>query len=226
MDEKTIHIPGWRVIRVIGKGSFGKVYEVEKEDEFGGGVRSALKVISIPETSAEIEAYRDDGYDDESLTKLFRSRVEDITSEFRLMNKLKGCSNIVSYEDHAVVQHENDIGYDIMIRMELLTPLPKFFDQRAGRDAIGENTVRRLGADICRALELCGRCHIIHRDIKPQNIFVSELGDFKLGDFGIAKTSDHTTKATNRAITTIIKMRSGQVMGPTASLYFFQFSSA
>ncbi len=192
MDEKRISLPGWKIIRVIGKGSSGTVYEIEKEDEFGEGIRSALKVISIPESRAEIEAYRDDGYDDESLTKLFRSRVESITSEFRLMNRLKGCSNIVSYEDHTITQHENDVGYDIMIRMELLTPLPKYFE----RHAIDEQTVCKLGTDICRALEMCGRSHIIHRDIKPQNIFISENGDYKLGDFGIARTSDHTMRAT------------------------------
>ncbi len=38
--------------------------------------------------------------------------------------------------------------------------------------------------------------------------------------------ASHTTKATNSAITTTVKMRSGQLMGPTVSLYFLQFSSA
>ncbi len=196
MDERTIQIPGWKIIRTIGKGSFGTVYEVEKKDQFGSGIRSALKVISIPESSAELEAYRDDGYDEASLTKLYQSRVEAITAEFQLMNKLKGCSNIVSYEDHMIVQHENDPGYDIFIRMELLTPLPKYFERRFPDNRADEQTVRRLGADICRALELCARHGIIHRDIKPQNIFVNDNGDFKLGDFGVAKTADHTTKAT------------------------------
>ncbi len=197
MEEKIKSpMPGWRIIRAIGRGSYGTVYEVEKDDGYGEGIRSALKVISIPETPSEIEAYRDDGYDDASLTALYKSRVEDITAEFRLMNKLKGCNNIVSYEDHTIVQHDHDIGYDIMIRMELLTSLPKYIDQRLVNNLDDEKTVRKLGADICRALERCARHNIIHRDIKPQNIFVNEEGDFKLGDFGIAKTSDHTTKAT------------------------------
>ncbi len=197
MEEKIKSpMPGWRIIRAIGRGSYGTVYEVEKDDGYGEGIRSALKVISIPETPSEIEAYRDDGYDDASLTALYKSRVEDITAEFRLMNKLKGCNNIVSYEDHTIVQHDHDIGYDIMIRMELLTSLPKYIDQRLVNNPDDEKTVRKLGADICRALERCARHNIIHRDIKPQNIFVNEEGDFKLGDFGIAKTSDHTTKAT------------------------------
>ncbi len=196
MEEKKSPMPGWRIIRTIGRGSFGTVYEIEKEDEFSEGFRSALKVISIPESSAEIDAYRDDCYDDESLTALYRSRVEDITSELRLLNKLKGCNNIVSYEDHMIVRHDHDPGYDIFIRMELLTPLAKFLDKDFGKNEKDEDAVRKLGTDICSALERCSRYSIIHRDIKPQNIFVNENGDFKLGDFGIAKTSDHTTKAT------------------------------
>ena len=63
---------------------------------------------------------------------------------------------------------------------------------------MNEAHVRRLGMDICRALDLCGKYQIIHRDIKPENIFVSELGDFKLGDFGIARTAEKTMSAMSR----------------------------
>ncbi len=196
MEQHSISIPGWRIIRTIGKGSFGTVYEVEKEDGFGGGIRSALKVISIPESSSEIADLRNEGYDGESMTELFRSRVEDITAEFRLMNKLKGCSNIVSFEDHSIIRHDRDPGYDVLIRMELLTSLPNYYTQFCEKSGITENVAAKLGIDICNALELCQQYNIIHRDIKPQNIFVNDHGDFKLGDFGIAKTSDHTTKAT------------------------------
>lgn len=53
----------------------------------------------------------------------------------------------------------------------------------------------QLGIDICRALEICGRRDVIHRDIKPDNIMTSEFGNFKLGDFGIARTMEKTMSA-------------------------------
>ncbi len=195
MDDKSIQIPGWKIIRVIGQGGFGKVYEVEKDDEFGGVAHSALKVISIPESKEALDDYRQDGYDDAALATLLRDRVEGLTAEFRLMSRLKGCSNIVSYEDHTVVRHRDDPGFDVLIRMELLTPLSKYLDQSEGARC-SESTVKKLGIGMCSALERCARHNIIHRDIKPQNIFINEDGDFKLGDFGIAKTSDHLMRAT------------------------------
>ena len=183
--------PGWETVRVIGSGGFGKVYEIRKIDETGE-FHSALKVISIPQSPEDYYAYVDDGYDEESITSIFKNQIEDIVSEFKMMSQFHGTSNIVSYEDHMIVPHEDGFGWDILIRMELLTSLPKYYDQKKWTE---EQTIK-LGVDICRALELCGQKNIIHRDIKPQNIFVNEFGDFKLGDFGVAKTMDHTTRAT------------------------------
>lgn len=187
---------GWEIVRSIGSGGFGRVYEIKKVDELGNEMHSALKVISVPEEDGEVSAYRDDGYDEESITTIFKNRAEDIAREFNLLSKLKGNSNIVSYEDHTITQHTGSPGWDICIRMELLTSLPEYYATRFSNGIAAESAVIRMGIDICRALELCGKYDIIHRDIKPQNIFVNDLGSFKLGDFGTAKTSDHTTKAT------------------------------
>ena len=78
--------------------------------------------------------------------------------------------------------------------MELLHPLLPYVYQHpmARRDII------KLGIDICKALELCQRYNIIHRDIKPENIFISDNGDYKLGDFGIARTIERTTSGLSK----------------------------
>ena len=96
------------------------------------------------------------------------------------MYQLRGNTNIVLYEDHRMQKKEDNIGWDIFIRMELLQPLPDLLRNRT----LDCNEIARLGADICTAISLCCAKGIIHRDIKPSNIYISESGSFKLGDFG------------------------------------------
>ena len=195
MENNTPNYPGWEIVRSIGMGSCGKVYEVKKISPFGSTEHSALKVISIPPSSEEFQTYYDElGLDQKSVSSLISSQVEDITNEINLMSKLKGNSHIVSYEDYSVVAHETDPGWDIFIRMELLTPLTAYL--RDPEKEISEAEVVKLGVDLCNALQLCEQHNIVHRDIKPQNIFINKEGNFKLGDFGIAKTVDHTTSGT------------------------------
>lgn len=183
-NNAEIEYEGWHVVRRIGTGSFGAVYEIERED-FGYTYKSALKVISIPKSEQELLDVKNNvGKSDESLKAYYQSVASEIVREFELMYQLRGTTNIVSYEDHKVRKHDSGIGWDILIRMELLTPLDVYMDYHR----MTRQDIIRLGIDICKALERCRALDVIHRDIKPGNIFVSEQGDFKLGDFGIART--------------------------------------
>ena len=184
---------GWRIQRELGKGSYGTVYEIQKVD-FGNVYKAALKVITVPQSEAEFQSVLAEGMTLQQAEKYFYSVVEEITRESAIMSNLKGTANIVSYEDHAVIRHENGMGWDILIRMELLHPLLPYVYQHpmARRDII------KLGIDICKALERCQRYNVIHRDIKPENIFISDNGDYKLGDFGIARTIERTTSGLSK----------------------------
>ncbi|MCL2671197.1 MAG: serine/threonine protein kinase [Clostridiales bacterium] len=177
----------WYAESLIGTGSFGRVYKIKRED-FDATYYSALKYISLPQSEAESSQLRQMGMNDASISEYYGQMARDLSAEIQLMYKLRGNTNIVAYEDHKRLPKPNGMGYDIFIRMELLTPL----DRYAANRSLSEQEIIRLGSDICNALELCGRHHIIHRDIKPENIFVSQNGDFKLGDFGIARQLERT----------------------------------
>ena len=186
----------WRIKRFIGAGSYGRVFEIERRDEFDTVYTGALKAVTIPSSQGELDEILADGMDMNGASTYFRDYVKELNREIALMSKLKGHSNIVSYEDHKMFPHEDGVGWDILIRMELLTPITSYLKQN---HTFTRREVIQLGMDLCKALEICQRYNIIHRDIKPANIFISDTEDFKLGDFGVARIASASTGASTRA---------------------------
>ena len=185
----------WKTEALIGEGSYGKVYRAVRE-EFGRKYYAAIKHISIPTSESQITEAISEGIadDNESVKEYFDDIAQSLINEITLMNDVKGKTNIVSYEDHLIIPKSSGVGYDIIIRMELLTGLNDILrhKQLTNKDVI------KLGIDLCSALEVCVEKGIVHRDIKPSNIFVSDNGDYKLGDFGVARELEHTTSAMSK----------------------------
>ena len=193
MGYEYLAVPfrGWIVVREIGIGGFGKVYEIRR-DQYGIAERSAMKVIAVPQDPNEINTYLRDGYSPETLRKMYNGIRTSVLGEYQTMARLKDCPNIIRCEDIQVVMDPDGIGSKIYIRMELLTPVRDYEKLQS----FNEEEVIKLGSDICNMLVRCEEEGIVHRDIKPGNIMVSGRGAYKLGDFGIARSMDHTTMAT------------------------------
>ena len=166
MEEyEKIQLPwsDWKIVKYLGGSADTKVYEIERKvsEKLEKG---ALKIISG--SVSEVESY---------------------VQQFRILEEMQGQSNIVGYDELTVVPHEDGVGGDVFIRMELLISLP----QRLKKDYFDENVIK-LGVDISNALILCEKEHIIHGNIKPNNILVSKDEEYKLSDFSILKNADIT----------------------------------
>ena len=150
-----------------------------------------MKMIPVPKEPGEVQDLLNRGYDRHSINQRYKADMDEIRKEYGLMALLKGNANVVYCDDVCDEPNPDGIGWKLYIRMELLTPLTK-----ALADPYSEAQVVKVGMDLCNALAACKRKNIIHRDIKPANIMVAEDGNYKLGDFGVAKTLEGTSGGT------------------------------
>ncbi len=98
--------------------------------------------------------------------------------------------NIVNVYD---VGEENGIYYIVMELVEGIT-LKKYIEKKA---RLSYKEAVSIAIQVCLGIEAAHNNHIIHRDIKPQNIIISKEGKVKVTDFGIAKAATSNTITSN-----------------------------
>lgn len=98
--------------------------------------------------------------------------------------------NIVNVYD---VGEENGIYYIVMELVEGIT-LKKYIEKKA---RLSVKEAISIAIQVSMGIEAAHNNHIIHRDIKPQNIIISKEGKVKVTDFGIAKAATSNTITSN-----------------------------
>ncbi len=192
--EGQIEVPwrGWVPVRRLGRGGFGSVWEISRAIA-GYTERAAMKIVPVPADDSVIESLLDSGYDEAQARAVVEDYRDSVLSEYNFMRSVSGHANVVECHDVAWMPAADGLSGRVYIRMELLTSLR---DKIRKKGDLSEAEVLKVGEDVCRALELCERRGIVHRDVKPDNVMVSDDGVYKLGDFGIARTMEHATHAT------------------------------
>lgn len=98
--------------------------------------------------------------------------------------------NIVNVYD---VGEESGIYYIVMELVEGIT-LKKYIEKKA---RLSVKEAISIAIQVSMGIESAHNNHIIHRDIKPQNIIISKEGKVKVTDFGIAKAATSNTITSN-----------------------------
>jgi serine/threonine-protein kinase len=159
---------------IIGKMLAGRYEILEKIGE--GGMADVYKAkCHLLDRNVAIKVLKKEYAKDETFVKRFRREAQSAAALTH--------ANIVSVYD---VGSEDEINYIVMELLETKS-LKDYIDENG---SMPSDLVLKISAQIASALETAHKAHIIHRDIKPQNIVLNRNMVAKVTDFGIAKITN------------------------------------
>jgi serine/threonine-protein kinase len=170
----------YELVRELGRGGFASVWLAKREGKGGFEASFAVKIARI-----EIAT-------DPAFQKMF-------LDEARLAAQINHPNVVNIFE----LGEENDLLYLVMeyIRGRPLNVLRNQVERAGGK--IPVSILMRVLADTCAGLHAAHEVTkngkslgVIHRDVSPQNVLVSDKGTIKLIDFGVAKANDRLAAET------------------------------
>jgi hypothetical protein len=162
-DTQQLISSRYRLVELLGRGGMGEVWEAE---DTVLGRRVAVKVIDLARTGDR--------------------KREEIRE--RAMREGRAAAQI----DHPHSVRVFDVVDDddhLYLVLELVRAA-SLADEVRRDGPLDPRTAARVGLDVLDALEAAHRAGVVHRDVKPANVFVLPDGRVKLGDFGIASIKE------------------------------------
>nr|XP_036867663.1 serine/threonine-protein kinase Nek3 isoform X1 [Manis javanica] len=152
---------GYSVLRVIGEGSFGRALLVRQESS---DQMFAMKEIRLPKSSSYTQNSRKEAV---LLAKMRHPNIVAFKESFEA-------------EGHLYIVMEYCDGGDLMQKIK----------HQKGK-LFPEDTILNWFTQMCLGVNHIHKKRVLHRDIKSKNIFLTQNGKIKLGDFGSARLLSH-----------------------------------
>ena len=167
------HIGPFRLVRLLGEGGMGAVFLAERADEeYRQRVAIKLMRAGLGRNSDMLRRFRAE-----------RQILADLSHPY--IARLLHGGTTPEGAPYLVMEYIDGVAID------------RYCDARA----LSIDDRVRLFLKVCAAVEYAHLNHIIHRDLKPANILVTNAGDPKLLDFGIAKLLDPDSGEQGQAVT-------------------------
>ncbi|XP_040412265.1 serine/threonine-protein kinase 32B isoform X5 [Cygnus olor] len=168
-ENEDVNFDHFQILRAIGKGSFGKVCIVQKRD--------TKKMYAMKYMNKQKCIERD-----------------EVRNVFRELQIMQGLEHPFLVNLWYSFQDEEDM---FMVVDLLLGGDLRYHLQQNGH--VNEGTVKLYICELALSLDYLQRYHIIHRDIKPDNILLDEHGHVHITDFNIATIVKGSEKASSMA---------------------------
>ncbi|XP_058400296.1 serine/threonine-protein kinase 32C isoform X1 [Diceros bicornis minor] len=165
-DKEDVNFDHFQILRAIGKGSFGKVCIVQKRDT---EKMYAMKYMSKQQC-------------------IERDEVRNVLRELQILQEIEHAFLVnlwYSFQD----EEDMFMVVDLLLGGDLRYHLQQNVQ-------FSEDTVRLYICEMALALDYLRSQHIIHRDVKPDNILLDEQGHAHLTDFNIATIIKDGERAT------------------------------
>ena len=142
-----------------------------------------VKMISVPASQTQFDAlmlagaYKDPG----DAMEYFRENGEGILKEAELLKTLSKLEGFLPYDGWQMEPiTRRRLGYEVY----LVGSYKRSLDKHIRKNAFTHLEAVNLGLDLCSALSICRQSGFLYVDLKPNNIFVSEKKEYRIGDLG------------------------------------------
>ena len=168
-ETKKLSPEDFEILKLVGQGAFGKVFQVKKKDS---GVIYAMKVMKKDRVIEKDQA---------EYTRAERDILTAVTHPF-----------IVS------LRYSFQTTSKLYLILDFINGGHLFF-QLYQQGTFGDELTKFYAAEICLAVGHLHSLSIVHRDLKPENILVDNEGHVKITDFGLAKKISEDGRANSLA---------------------------
>ena len=210
-NECSAH--GYQLLRLLGRGNFGSVHLAEN--------MQLTSVAALPPPGAAAAPPVASAADDEdglcvikiAINKAAKpgSHIEAL-QEARVLRKLRHPC-IVQFMD-SFLSADNHTLYIAMEYCDSGVLADRVKEAIEEQQWLKEERIMGWFSQLCSALDFLHRNHILHRDIKPDNVFMAHGGEcVKLGDFGFTRVLDDTNALAHTKCGTPFYMSPEQCMG-------------
>lgn len=172
-------LDGFSLGQAISDHSGVECYPAMRDDS---EKRYIVKKISLPASQVQVEALLLTGVyrDAHAVGAYYKELAQGVREEVRILEQLAGQRGFVPYQECQIEPMEEGVGYEV----HLLSRYRKSLERYTRRTPMTHLGALNLGIDLCAALAVCREAGWLYVDLKPENIYLFNDQEYRIGDLG------------------------------------------